>query len=109
MRFQDAARQGAILVGERDAHLLSCPWGYALTCHRAQGSDFDRVIVVLDDIVDRSWLYTAITRGRRQIVLIGTPSKLNRIITTAPRVNHRRIGLDVFLSRAPGTDRVRHG
>lgn len=92
-----------------DAHLLSCSWGYALTCHRAQGSDFDRVIVVLDETVDRSWLYTAITRGRRQVVLIGTPPQLNRIIRTAPRVNNRLIGLDVFLSRALATETVCHG
>lgn len=92
-----------------DVHLLSCSWGYALTCHRAQGSDFDRVIVVLDDIVDRSWLYTAITRGRRQVILIGTPPQLNRIVRTAPRVTHRLIGLDVFLSRALATETVCHG
>ena len=54
-----------------DTHLLSCSWGYALTCHRAQGSDFSRVIVMLADTADRSWLYTAITRGRQQVVLVG--------------------------------------
>lgn len=82
-----------------DRHLLDCSWGYALTCHRAQGSDFSRVVVVLDDRVDRSWLYTAVTRGRRQVVLVGTPDQVERICATAPRVDARRVGLVALLDR----------
>jgi exodeoxyribonuclease V alpha subunit len=82
-----------------DLHLRDCSWGYALTCHRAQGSDFGRVIVVLDDRVDRSWLYTAITRGRRQVVVIGTSAQFRRVIETMPKVDERRVALDVLLNR----------
>lgn len=82
-----------------DRHLLDCSWGYALTCHRAQGSDFSRIVVVLDDRVDRSWLYTAVTRGRRQVVLVGTPDQVDRICATAPRVDARRVGLVALLDR----------
>jgi exodeoxyribonuclease V alpha subunit len=80
-------------------HLLDCSWGYALTCHRAQGSDFSRVIVVLDDRVDQSWLYTAITRARRQVVVIGTEAQVERILGKPPRVNERCVGLETLLSR----------
>ncbi len=40
---------------------------YAITCHQAQGSEFDCVIVALEgsQVLDRSWLYTAVTRARR--------------------------------------------
>ncbi|HCB74724.1 MAG TPA: hypothetical protein DEP91_00875 [Sphingomonas bacterium] len=79
-------------------HLASCSWGYALTCHRAQGSDFERVIVFLDDDMDQSWLYTAITRGRRQVVLVGTPDQYRRIVRTTPKVDQRRVALDVLLA-----------
>lgn len=83
-------------------HLLDSSWGYALTCHRAQGSDFSRVIVVLDGKVDRSWLYTAVTRGRRQIVLVGTPEQVRQIVATAPRVDERQVGLKALLSHFLG-------
>lgn len=79
-------------------HLASCSRGYALTCHRAQGSDFDRVIIILDDDMDRSWLYTAITRGRRQVVLVGEPDQYCRIVRSKPKVDRRRVALDVLLA-----------
>lgn len=82
-----------------EQHLLDCSWGYALTCHRAQGSDFDRVVVILDDRTDSSWLYTALTRGRRQVVLIGTTEQVRRIVATRPRVDSRRVALDTLLSQ----------
>ena len=39
--------------------------GYCITLHKAQGSQFPRVIIALQRsrIVDRAWLYTAITRA----------------------------------------------
>ena len=50
--------------------------GYALTCHRAQGSQAARVIVALTPsrLLDPSWLYTAVTRAEKQVVLIGKGS-----------------------------------
>lgn len=45
--------------------------GYGLTCHRAQGSEFPRVLVWLDSDrarTDRRWLYTAVTRARAEVV-----------------------------------------
>lgn len=83
-----------------DRHLADCSWGYALTCHRAQGSDFDGVVVVLDERADRSWLYTAITRGRRKVVLIGTPEQLARMVGNAPAAERRLVALDVLLNEA---------
>ena len=46
--------------------------GYALTCHAAQGSEFDTVIIVVEDMpmVERSWLYTALTRAKKKAILI---------------------------------------
>lgn len=93
--------------GERvvlhDHHLHHCSWGYALTCHRAQGSDFDTVVVCLNENVDRSWLYTAITRARRQVVLVGSVRMLHRAIGTPPRVDDRTIALPQHLSASART------
>lgn len=46
---------------------------YAITVHKAQGSQFPRVImpIVRSRLLDRSMLYTAITRAQEQVVLLG--------------------------------------
>jgi len=43
-------------------------FGYAITVHKSQGSEWDDVIVVGKG--DRSWLYTAITRAKKTCILI---------------------------------------
>jgi exodeoxyribonuclease-5 len=64
---------------DRDHHrkksLIEATWGWAITTHRAQGSQYQNVIVVDDgwganDIDRRRWLYTAITRAERGLVLL---------------------------------------
>lgn len=49
---------------------------YALTVHKAQGSEFDHVALLLppaaNAVATRELLYTAITRARRSFTLIGT-------------------------------------
>ncbi|WP_149539282.1 ATP-dependent DNA helicase [Siccirubricoccus phaeus] len=55
--------------------LVETSWGYAITCHKAQGSQWENV-VVYDDGLSRTaedrarWLYTAITRAERGLVLL---------------------------------------
>lgn len=46
---------------------------YAITCHKSQGSSARVVIVVLEDtkLLTREWLYTAITRARQQVIIVG--------------------------------------
>ena len=50
---------------------LCIKFGYAITCHKAQGSEWDNVIV---DVGKRSkdfrWLYTAITRAKKHLYLL---------------------------------------
>ena len=49
-------------------------WGYALTCHKAQGSQWDSVLVFDESRCFREdrwrWLYTAITRAAKRIVVV---------------------------------------
>jgi exodeoxyribonuclease V alpha subunit len=44
---------------------------YAMTVHKAQGSEFDRVLLILPDkdlaVLSRELLYTAITRARKRV------------------------------------------
>jgi exodeoxyribonuclease V alpha subunit len=52
--------------------------GYAMTVHKAQGSEFDSVAVVLPEkpiaVLTRELLYTAVSRSRTSVVIIGDES-----------------------------------
>ena len=56
--------------------------GYAITCHKCQGSGFPYVITVCDNgaytLLSKEWLYTAITRARKYNVLIAQPGAVIR-------------------------------
>ena len=50
-------------------------YGYALTCHAAQGSEFDKVLVIeesfpFDKTEHQRWLYTAVSRSAEKCVLV---------------------------------------
>jgi exodeoxyribonuclease V alpha subunit len=48
---------------------------YAISVHKSQGSEFEAVVLVLTNhhfrMLSRSILYTAVTRARRLLVLVG--------------------------------------
>ena len=56
-------------------HLTEATFGWAITAHKAQGSQWENIIVWDDglgrsDLDRRRWLYTAITRAERGLVLL---------------------------------------
>lgn len=57
---------------------------YAITIHKSQGSEFDCVVIPLVPgapiIITRNLLYTAITRAKKAVVLIGSKQLLARMI-----------------------------
>lgn len=55
---------------------------YAITCHKAQGSAADAVLVAVEkaEMVTREWLYTAVTRGRRLVLLAGDASLIRAAV-----------------------------
>jgi exodeoxyribonuclease V alpha subunit len=57
---------------------------YALTVHRAQGSEFPWTIVVAHSthsfILSRQLLYTAITRGKQGVVIVGDEKGMRRAL-----------------------------
>ncbi|MCC2607931.1 AAA family ATPase [Planctobacterium marinum] len=81
--------------------LLDCMGlGYAITLHKAQGSQFPRVIIALQKgkIVDKAWLYTAITRAELEIHIVGSSDDF-RDITTTDSNSHKRNSYLVELLR----------
>lgn len=49
-------------------------YGYCISCHKAQGSEFDNVIVFDESYCFKEdknrWLYTAITRAKKKLILV---------------------------------------
>lgn len=57
---------------------------FAMTIHKSQGSEFDRVGLVLPGeesaLLSRELLYTGISRARRQVVLVGRPQEIEAAV-----------------------------
>ncbi|AIA54173.1 exodeoxyribonuclease V subunit alpha [Acidithiobacillus caldus] len=57
---------------------------YALTVHKAQGSEFQRVLLILppedSPVLSRELLYTAVTRARREFIAVTPLETLSRIL-----------------------------
>ena len=75
VRF-DAARLADYDPGELDELQLA----YALTIHKSQGSEFPCVIIPVSMqhfvLLERSLIYTAVTRARKLVILVGDPKAL---------------------------------
>ncbi len=67
---------------------------FALTVHKAQGSEFDRVALVLagdeTQVMTRELLYTGVTRARREVQIIGKGAAFQ---AACGRVTRRSSGL----------------
>ncbi|MBJ3784191.1 AAA family ATPase [Devosia sediminis] len=74
---------------------------YAMTVHKSQGSQFKRVIVPVQRsrILDRTLIYTAVTRATDQVVLIGDTKGLRMAITDPPSASRRKTGMLAQFSR----------
>lgn len=62
---------------------------FAMTVHKSQGSEFDAVLVLLPSapspVLTRELIYTAITRARARMTLVGDALVLGKSIQTATR------------------------
>ncbi len=70
--------------------------GYALTVHKSQGSQWRRVITCLPQgsrLLDRSLVYTALTRSQKDVVLLGSHSDLVTAVQREKAADRRRVGL----------------
>ena len=68
--------------------------GYGITIHKAQGSEFDTVLLLLPkaevQVLTRQLLYTGITRARQRLIVAATPDILQ---TALARQSPRYSGL----------------
>lgn len=80
---------------------------YALTCHKLQGSQAERVVIVVEPstLLDPTWLYTAITRAEKQAVLVGPPEALADALRRPPAFRGRVTAFAHDLSRTSSMDK----
>jgi exodeoxyribonuclease V alpha subunit len=82
--------------------------GYAITVHKAQGSQWPRVIIPVSasKLLDRTLLYTAVTRAQVQVILVGDAKTARRAVQAPPKAQGRNVALDLALQRGgwPGSD-----
>ena len=78
---------------------------WALTVHKAQGSEYRAVILVLSEsaprLLTRTVLYTAVTRARDLLIMVGNDSAAYRMIDTY-RQNRRYNALRIRIREACG-------
>ncbi len=59
---------------------------YAITIHKSQGSEYDTVVIPvhknLGKFMYRNLLYTAISRGKKKVILVGDPDALEQALRT---------------------------
>ncbi|MFO0683098.1 MAG: ATP-dependent RecD-like DNA helicase [Sandaracinus sp.] len=74
-------------VSYLDDELGALSLAYAATVHKAQGSELPAIALVMTNshyvMLSRALLYTAVTRGKRVVVIVGDPGAVQRAARTA--------------------------
>ena len=97
-RVTAAFERGGDLLEFTPTRLVSIETAFAMTIHRSQGSQFATAVVLLPAmgarILTRELLYTAATRARTRLILVGTKASLRAAVG---RPAARASGLDARL------------
>jgi exodeoxyribonuclease V alpha subunit len=110
-------------VGPRDPDILvSFPFdiaaerlklAYAISVHKSQGSEFDTVILPVvrsqGRMLQRNLLYTAVTRARKRVWLLGEEDAIRRAVANNPVIQRNTVlaeavGVQVTHGRRPETE-----
>jgi exodeoxyribonuclease V alpha subunit len=99
---EGAERRAVVDFDEReidftDADLGSVELAYAITVHKAQGSQFKRVVIPITKsrLLDRTLIYTALTRGVEQVVFVGDRRAFEEAVVNPPSASLRRVGFSI--------------
>ncbi|MAE00999.1 ATP-dependent DNA helicase [Pseudoalteromonas lipolytica] len=77
---------------------------YCLTLHKLQGSQASNVIVLLERgvLLDRSWLYTAVTRAENKVHIIGKEADFRYAVNKKGAIETRKTALAEMLKDVKG-------
>lgn len=110
----DVSRTAGKLVVEYDGRMVAyelpeldeLTLAYTISVHKSQGSEYSAVIVALTmnhrPLLQRNLLYTAITRGRSLVVIVGSKDAFETALAN-DRTMHRRSGLRQRLDQLTAT------
>lgn len=84
-------------IGMTEADLANIDLAYAITIHKAQGSQFKRVVIPVTKsrLLDRTLIYTALTRGVEQVVFVGDKRAFNEAVMCPPLAANRSVGFSM--------------
>ncbi len=88
-------------------HFYDLELAYAITLHKAQGSQFHTVIVAIEDnprLVDNSWIYTAATRAVEKLIIVGTQKAFTEAIVRPSAAEKRQVYLSKLIERLSEVD-----
>ena len=96
IRFDDR------LVSYNSDNLSNIELAYAVTVHKSQGSEFRAVVMPMyygaPQLYYRNLLYTAVTRAKEKLILVGNVSTLRKMVDNNKKTK-RYSGLRAFLER----------
>ena len=83
-------------------HASELDFAYAVTVHKSQGNEFDAVVIPMfsgpPQLYYRNLLYTAVTRAKKTLILVGNPSTVEYMVNNNRRTK-RYSGLKEFILR----------
>jgi len=84
---------GISILSQEDCYEIGLQLAYLITIHKSQGSEYDNCAILMDSpFLERSGIYTALTRTKKLCVLIGTNEQYNNAIRRAPSYESIRSG-----------------
>lgn len=90
--------RSAVLAKEQ---MTDMELAYAVTVHKSQGSEFPAVIMpvvsVLPNLCYRNLLYTAVTRAKQLLILVGTRAEIQKMVENDKKTS-RYSALKTFLT-----------
>jgi len=99
----DHSKEGGVYVSFENGFSAKLPWefadhnivhAYAVTVHRSQGMEYDRVILVWPPnrwCQYRELFYTAITRGKKEVFIFGDRKKIKDAIRKQDKGNRNSL------------------
>ncbi|MBQ8539448.1 MAG: AAA family ATPase, partial [Ruminococcus sp.] len=96
VRFDDK-----VAMYDQDS-LVDLELAYACTVHKSQGNEFEAVVMPVHNfppqLMYRNLLYTAVTRAKKMLILVGDKNAVTRMVQSNKRIL-RFSGLKEFLQR----------